>query len=529
MYGTRDSTSIINAQSIQIQDAFSEEPVPESPETETVNPLKRKHPTSCAQSFSKTSNQKSKSKKRKNSTNPPRALCVAKQQLFGLHLTKVDQALHILYLVLEGFLRGKTLVVVNTTALATDIPRITQLFKLLAFRSIGLSNKTKSPIRQEHLAWFHSCSRESRVVCFVSSHLVRGIKTTDEHVVALGFGPSTLPELSSRITGDDQIGLYLQCGNTGSTSLRALPFTWSKESLDRSRIRLGVASKCLATETVSTTRRKLDILLVYPLIFDKTRVKEKFDVTEQKVIALNYKIRTDDHGGTRLAAQTQWIDRQEGHVFGGAWTGSIRYGASKDTTSCSIQLEQTCATSNGASTHWNPNPGPILANVSSEDHMDEQEEPWGRYGKVCGHNEIVMHRLRPFYPQEVLNSRVCSQNHPAPGNRGFQGCLEYLKLQCQAAKESMTLWDHVGFHYIDAQGQLSSIDKTCLISFSLRQIQFIMVQLRQWTIYTKGKTRPIQLLRGIELVMKLEERKKNTSFALVMNLIHPFVFGNKRV
>ena len=39
----------------------------------------------------------------------------------------------------------------------------------------------------------------------------------------------------------------------------------------------------------------------------------------------------------------------------------------------------------------------------------------GAFGKCCGHNEVVMHAVRPFAPLEVLNTKCCPRADPAPG------------------------------------------------------------------------------------------------------------------
>ena len=66
-------------------------------------------------------------------------------------------------------------------------------------------------------------------------------------------------------------------------------------------------------------------------------------------------------------------------------------------------------------------------------------------GKPCGHNEVVMHAVRPFAPLEVLNTRCCSRKAPAPGNKGFDGCLEFLACRCRAKKTPTTVWDSNAF------------------------------------------------------------------------------------
>lgn len=63
----------------------------------------------------------------------------------------------------------------------------------------------------------------------------------------------------------------------------------------------------------------------------------------------------------------------------------------------------------------------------------------------------TMFYLRPFFPLEVLNSRVCSRRSPAPGSSGYDGCLEYLQRLCTAARRSMTYWDSECFALIDGR------------------------------------------------------------------------------
>ena len=55
-------------------------------------------------------------------------------------------------------------------------------------------------------------------------------------------------------------------------------------------------------------------------------------------------------------------------------------------------------TGGGVTCGWAPNPEP------------RDEAAWGGpWGKPCGHNEVVMHVLRPFQPMEVINTRICSR------------------------------------------------------------------------------------------------------------------------
>jgi hypothetical protein len=77
-----------------------------------------------------------------------------------------------------------------------------------------------------------------------------------------------------------------------------------------------------------------------------------------------------------------------------------------------------------------------------------------------------MHQVRPFAPLRVTNTRICSKAAPAPGNSGFEGCLEYLQLQCRAQHRAMTVWDTHAFHHISAAGAVSSVPKAALLQLA---------------------------------------------------------------
>ena len=188
----------------------------------------------------------------------------------------------------------------------------------------------------------------------------------------------------------------------------------------------------------------------------------------------------------REAAQTRWMDNSKGRSFGGTWKGSIRYGASGDDASRDLASKLTLwrsgnklnGNANGSEgksddvagtqclpcgkgdawrslIHWKPNPNsgdPVCA-IDSDDEDNEGRKDFGGCpcAKACGHNETAMFYLRPFFPLEVINSRVCSKRSPAPGNSGFEGCLEYLRRLCAAAGRSMTYWDSECFGMIDGR------------------------------------------------------------------------------
>ncbi|CAI5717105.1 unnamed protein product [Hyaloperonospora brassicae] len=194
----------------------------------------------------------------------------------------------------------------------------------------------------------------------------------------------------------------------------------------------------------------------------------------------------------RTSAQTRWMDFAEGRQYGGQWEGSVRHGASKDKNSLALR-EKVCAARSKVqgSTHlsrWMPNKEPI------------DIEKWGgAFGKVCGHNEVVMNDLRAFYPQEVLNSKVCSKLFPAPGNQGFDGCLEHLRLACVAQHSSMTVWDSDYFVFISSRGRVTMSKKSQLLPLSLASLQCLVSALRDWTATSGGHMPPSAVLCAIRL------------------------------
>ncbi len=118
------------------------------------------------------------------------------------------------------------------------------------------------------------------------------------------------------------------------------------------------------------------------------------------------------------------------------------------------------------------------------------EGEWGgKYGKCCAHNEVALFYMRPFFPQEVLNTHVCSKVSPAPGNEGFDGCMEFLISQCIFYQKAMTIWDDRYFHYIDSTGIHNKIDKSdyVLRYHDENHLRKFMINLRKWTIETLGR------------------------------------------
>ncbi|KAL3672942.1 hypothetical protein V7S43_002244 [Phytophthora oleae] len=220
----------------------------------------------------------------------------------------------------------------------------------------------------------------------------------------------------------------------------------------------------------------------------------------------------------RTSAQTQWMDLAEGRAHGGQWEGAVRHGSSKDSTSLLVR-KKYCAARKSNSTSflskWTPNKEPVDA------------DKWGgAYGKVCGHNEVVMNELRAFYPQEVLNSKVCSKLFPAPGNQGFDGCLEHLRYACMAQGTSMTLWDSEYFVFISSRGLVTWSKKSQLLSLSLASLQCLVPALRSWTVASGGHMPPSAVIRSIQLCCQLGSGSKHGKIPpKAFKRIMSFAFG----
>jgi hypothetical protein len=127
----------------------------------------------------------------------------------------------------------------------------------------------------------------------------------------------------------------------------------------------------------------------------------------------------------------------------------------------------------------------------------------GRFGKCCAHNEVAMFYLRPFSPLEVLNTHVCSKESPAPGNEGYDGCLEFLMAQSRFFGRAMNVWDDRYFHYIDATGIHSTTEKSDLLMYSEARVQSTMTNLREWTVFNQGMHPAATMISAIELVAQI--------------------------
>lgn len=235
----------------------------------------------------------------------------------------------------------------------------------------------------------------------------------------------------------------------------------------------------------------------------------------------------------RTLACSRWMDGASGREYGASWD-VIRYGASCDPVSrnvCSIinemrkyklvKLSKRVTTSSPCrmiSTaeeigifprkvmqvlqhckvvgfSWNPNPS------------GDSDEWGGCFGKACGHNEVAMFFLRPFFPIEVLNTHLCSKASPAPGNFSFDGCLEFLIHQCTWFKKPMHLWDDSCFHYITDQGHHYVKQKRDLLIFSLPKVDFLMKQLRWFCINTPKMGNVDHMITLIDFYLKVSTGK----------------------
>jgi hypothetical protein len=134
-------------------------------------------------------------------------------------------------------------------------------------------------------------------------------------------------------------------------------------------------------------------------------------------------------------------------------------------------------------------------------HIRGDDEWGGSYGKCCGHNEVVMFYCRPFMPLEVLNTHVCSKVSPAPGNEGYDGCLEFLQSQCRWFHRSMTVWDDKYFHFICPDAVDRPFSKSSLLTWSVPKIRIFMLNMRYFTVQCEGQIDPKYLLDSIDLLL----------------------------
>lgn len=226
----------------------------------------------------------------------------------------------------------------------------------------------------------------------------------------------------------------------------------------------------------------------------------------------------------RSLAATKWIvgSSSEGAHCGECYPwGNIRYGASYDAESLKAReilnafREYVSSKSGGrVPKRWeeSDNVNKKLANRLKEcrivgfgwrPHIRGDGEWGGAYGKCCGHNEVVMFYCKPFAPLEVLNTHVCSKISPAPGNDGYDGCLEFLQAQCRWFGKAMTVWDDKYFHFIGPDGTDRPFVKSVLLTQSTPKLKTLMLNMRYLTAECGGQTSPENLIQTIDLLLSL--------------------------
>ena len=222
---------------------------------------------------------------------------------------------------------------------------------------------------------------------------------------------------------------------------------------------------------------------------DVARLAGSADATSKKKLQLlgmivdEEAMLTNARGETRTLARTKYMDGLSGEDLGAPWAGEVRSGAVAD--DISRRVRDAIEADQGLAPGWRPNP--------------EAEGDWGGLmGKPCGHNEVVMHAVRPFAPLEVLNTRCCSRKAPAPGNKGFDGCLEFLACRCRAKKTPTTVWDSNAFIHVSASGDVDVLPKQELLSRSVESLAALVPKLRALTVSTNGSVPPRELLKRIE-------------------------------
>lgn len=186
-------------------------------------------------------------------------------------------------------------------------------------------------------------------------------------------------------------------------------------------------------------------------------------------------------------AMTRYMDGVRGAALGAPWESGVRLGASCDCLS--VQVRRSFVGDASLAPDWRPNPEP-------------SDDDWGGdYGKPCAHNEVVMHALRPFAPLEVLNTKCCSRASPAPGNVGFDGCLEFLRARCRRKRRPCTVWDVQHFSYIHPDGAVQHLQKKDLLSWHQRRIDFFLPALRRLTVATQGAVPTAKLITTLDALI----------------------------
>lgn len=118
----------------------------------------------------------------------------------------------------------------------------------------------------------------------------------------------------------------------------------------------------------------------------------------------------------RSTAQTRWLDGSSGRSFGGEWEGAVRNGASIDAASLEIRSRLEAAKSRAAASRTSSNrkltkknqsdvdgisgpvregnggmPAALMLDTWKPNPDTPDVERWGgRWGKPCGHNEVMI-------------------------------------------------------------------------------------------------------------------------------------------
>ena len=404
-----------------------------------------------------------------------------------------EDQLGMLYKVLElHVLKGETTLVVITDVQRFSPQHVANVLKQLNFQAVALHNKSPKAQRLENLQRFSIASH--RFVLVSTPHAIQGLTIKQKvNVVCLG-GPRVVlpPDLDA---SRDEVFLITASKATTTMHKDHQVPQLCPNALPRAKSRVNVAMRLVHEKNLGL-QQKLTLMLAEPLVLHKGRKRETKEELEEKLNLLELgsnaeKVSVSVQCEKRLSAQTSWLDFATGQKFQSPWSGSCRHGASKDLISLKLREKVEYAIRQNKS-RWQPN-----------DQPDDLHDWGGPYGKPCGHNEVVMHQIRPFFPQIVLNSRLCSREHPAPGNHNFDGCLEYFQDQCRQHQKPMTVWDAYQYHYISKEGEVESIEKRYFLhQFDLTDLRRIIPTLRAHTIACHGSISTLQLTQRIEAVLK---------------------------
>lgn len=513
-----------------------------------------------------------------------KAVCKKKQRLHAVQLLPVDredQCLSAVYwILLSRSVQRQCVVVIPNQHSAWKVPQLSAMWKQLEFTSLCLHKKMSTTQMKQTIERFklesESSARRS-VVLVVTEHFlprVLAAHNTPIDVILMQVEPKV--QYTGSVHSMYQVVITKPVAMDDELARYGPPFTKATAQFLQSRIKIAtqVAELCSQVEHLTdvdgkwlskvtngaelddededvedkakklkrqqTPRKqrlqalseRLRLLLARKIPGFRGNEKTSTDVQPSKQKALNTEQELEKFqvlgvvsvsasvgsavSHERTSAQTQWLDQAAGISYGGTWDGAIRHGASCDAASLAFR-EQFASSALQSAQQWQPNREP------------SDIEKWGgAYGKACGHNEVVMHRLRPFFPQEVLNSRVCSRSCPAPGNQGFDGCLEFLRLQCIHHRSCMTVWDAESFLFLRPSGRIETIKKTELLVLPLSSLRCVMANMRIWTVLTKGQVAPQHILQAVQLCATLGcgEKRSPCLEMKYMKRIMGFVLGS---